>query len=170
MRNDPLLRLLPAFGTLLIQRRVERNWTVETLADALHSSVGEVNSMQRGEYGPTLPEFFRIARVFGEEPVMMLIDLITTWRADPADYVLYKSRASDFSRLYRLGFYHDPGDFKEHTATYDSIDDAAYMARRLNTGRQKKLLKPFNTVCIYVRMGSVTFDPNPAPDEKEPNP
>jgi len=170
MSDDPLLRLLPAFGTLLIQRRVERNWTVEALADALHSSVGEVNSMQRGEYGPTLPEFFRIARVFGEEPVMMFIDLIAAWRADPTDYVLYKSRASDFSRLYRLGHYHDPGDFREHRATYDSIDNAASNARRLNSGRQKKSLKPFNTVCIYVRMGSVAFDPSPESDAKEPSP
>jgi transcriptional regulator with XRE-family HTH domain len=107
MSADPLLRFLPAFGSLLIQRRVERNWTVEELAVALQSSVAEVKSMERGEYGPTLPEFFRIASALGEEPVILLIDLIAAWRADPTDYVLYKSRASDFSRLYRLGYYHD---------------------------------------------------------------
>ena len=158
MSADPLMRLLPAFGTLLIQRRVERNWTVEALADAIELPFDEVERMERGHYGPTLPEFFRIASVFGEDPVMLLIDLIAAWRADPSDYVLYKSRASDFSRLYRLGYYLDPGDFREHTTTYDSIDDAAYAGRKLNPARQMKSLKPFNTVCIYIRMGYVSFD------------
>jgi transcriptional regulator with XRE-family HTH domain len=169
MSDDPLLRFLPAFGSLLSRLRYERNWTVDQLALAIELSSAEVKSMERGEYGPTLPEFFRIASVLGEEPIILLIDVISLWRGDGID-PLYKSRASDFSRLYRLGYYHDPGDFREHTATYDSVDDAAHAARKLNPARQTKSLKTFNTVCIYIRMGSVTFDPNPEIDVKEPNP
>jgi transcriptional regulator with XRE-family HTH domain len=165
--DDPMSRFLPAFGSLLSRLRFERNWTVEQFAASIQLSCAEVKSIECGEYGPTLPEFLRIASVLGEEPIILLTDVIALWRGDSID-PLYKSRASDFNRLYRLGYYHDPGDFREHTSTYESIDDAAYAGRKLNPVRKTKSLKPFNTVCIYVRIGYVSFDWTA--DAKEPNP
>lgn len=155
MSDDPLLRLLPAFGTLLIQHRVKRNWTVETLAASIQLSDVEVKRMERGEYGPTLPEFFRIARALGEEPVILLIDLITAWRTDPTDYRLYKSRASDLDKLYRLGYYHDPGDFRELPRTYGLLGQATAAAKELNRTRRSKRLPLLDTVLIYVRLANV---------------
>ena len=164
MNSDPLLRLLPAFGTLLIQRRVERNWTVEALADAIQSSVCEVSSMQRGEYGPTLPEFFRIARVIGEEPVMLLIDLIAAWRGDDADRSLYPSRPSSFERLYRLGYHYKIGDFREQERTYGSVAEATYNAERLNKQRHARGVKLLDTVTTYVRIASAGLAWEPEAD------
>jgi hypothetical protein len=60
--------------------------------------------MERGEREPSLTEFFRIASALGDPSGSLFIDLIVAWRADPTDHRLYKSRPSDFSRLYRLGF------------------------------------------------------------------
>jgi transcriptional regulator with XRE-family HTH domain len=155
MSADPLLRLLPAFGTLLIQHRVERKWTVEEFAAAIQLPVAEVTSMERGEYGPTLPEFFRIARGLGEEPVILLVDVIAAWRADPTDYRLYKSRASDLAKLYRLGYHHDPGDFRELPRTYSLIGQANGAANALNATRRSKRLPLLDMVLIYVRLAHV---------------
>ena len=156
MNDDPLQRLLPAFGTLLIQHRVERNWTVEALAAAIQLSDAEAKSMERGEYGPTLPEFFRIARAFGEEPIILLVDLITAWRTDPTDYRLYKSRGSDLAKLYRLGYHHDPGDFRELPRTYGLLDQATGAATALNATRRSKRLPLLDTVSVYVRLANLT--------------
>lgn len=71
-----------------------------------------------------LAEFFRIARALGKEPAILFIDVITAWRADPTDYRLYKSRVSDFAKLYRLGYHHDPGDFRELPRTCGLLDQA----------------------------------------------
>ena len=165
MNDDPLLRLLPAFGTLLIQHRVERNWTVEALAAAIQLSDAEVNSMERGEYGPTLPEFFRIARALGEEPVILLIDVITAWRSDPTDYRLYKSRVSDLAKLYRLGYHHDPGDFRELPRTYGLPGQATAAAKALNLTRRSKRLPPLDTMLIYVRLAHLAV---PSDSEGQP--
>jgi hypothetical protein len=84
----------------------------------------------------------------------------------PDAKVHYKSRASDFARTYRLGYHHDPGDFREQPQAYASIDDAAGAARRLNVTRHRRKLPPLNTVLIYVRIGSVSFRPDA--DEEMP--
>lgn len=47
MSDDPLLRFLPAFGSLLARLRSERNWTVDQLALAIELSSAEVKSMER---------------------------------------------------------------------------------------------------------------------------
>jgi len=65
--------------------------------------------------------------------------------------------ATVFERAYRLGYYHDLGDFREQLRAYASIEDAAEAARRLNVTRQRRKLLPLNTVLIYVRFGSVSF-------------
>ncbi|HEY6925164.1 MAG TPA: helix-turn-helix transcriptional regulator [Steroidobacteraceae bacterium] len=66
--------------------RSEHNLTVMAFAAAIESSIPEVKSMESGECGPTLPAFFRIARALGQEPVILLVDVIAEWRANPADY------------------------------------------------------------------------------------
>lgn len=45
--------------------RAERNWTQETLADALGVSRQTVNSIENGRYDPSLGVAFGLARVFG---------------------------------------------------------------------------------------------------------
>jgi len=101
----------------------------------------------------------------GEPPVLLLIDVIDTWRADPAQDALYRSRASDFARLYRLGYYDGPGDFREQQRAYATLDEAAATAATLNAARHSKGLKSLDTVSIYVRMGHVSFvwEPQSAP-------
>jgi hypothetical protein len=54
-----------------------------------------------------------------------------------------------------------PGDFREQQRTYGSIDEAASIARTLNAPRQRKELPPLDTMLIYVRLGSVSFRPDP---------
>jgi hypothetical protein len=159
MNVDPLGRLLPAFGALLIRHRVEREWTVEVLASAIQLSVAEVKSMERGEYGPTLPEFFRIASVLGEQPAILLTDVIAAWRGDDADYWLYKGRPSDFVRLYRLGYRHKAGDFREQPRAYDSEAEATYVAARLNSQRHARgVVALLDTLCTYIRMDYFRLD------------
>jgi transcriptional regulator with XRE-family HTH domain len=157
------MRLLPSLGFLLIQHRNKLKWSVNALAAATEISVPELKSMERGHYSPTLPEFFRIASALGKEPVMLLIDLIAAWRADPTDYRLYKSRASDLTKLYRLGYHHDPGDFRELPRTYGLLDQATGAASVLNVTRRSKRLPPLDTVLTYARVGYVSFFPEGGP-------
>ena len=156
MSVDPLRRLIPAFGDVLVRHRRERNWTVETLAAAAQLGVAEVKSMERGDYGPTLPEFFRIARALGEEAPFLLIDLISSWRADPRT-LLNTSRPSDFQRLFRLGYDHKPGDFRELVTSYYSIPEAMHAAAGLNAQRRTRRVAPLTAVTIYVRLGYVSL-------------
>ncbi len=158
MSTDSLSRLLPAFGKVLVRYRVERKLTVEALADAIQLPFDEVERMERGHYGSTLPEFFRIADALGEQPTMLFIDLITAWRADAIGDLLHKSRASDFARLYRLGWYQASGEFQELPKSYDIISQARDGCRQLSALRVKKGSPPLDTICIYVRMGHVHFD------------
>lgn len=97
---------------------------------------------------------------------ILFIDVIAGWRADPTDYRLYKSRVSDFARVYRLGYHDDPGDFRKQPRAYASIDDATGTARRLSVTRHRKKLAPLDTLLIYVRIGSVSFQPDA--DEEMP--
>jgi transcriptional regulator with XRE-family HTH domain len=104
MSTDPINRLPGAFGKLLTRLRLEQHMTPEAFAVAtgLHDA-NTVTEMERGEREPTLTEFFRIANALRSPPAILFIDVIAQWRADPTDYGLYKSRASDVVRLCRLG-------------------------------------------------------------------
>jgi hypothetical protein len=83
----------------------------------------------------------------------------------PPPYGIYKSRASDFERLYRLGYHHEPRDFWEQQRAYESIDQAINAARTLNSARQLKRLRPLDTGLIYARLGYITFEPD---EEEQP--
>jgi transcriptional regulator with XRE-family HTH domain len=156
MSIEPMERLYKAFGNVLVRRRRERKWTAYALATAAGMSESEVIGLELGEYGPTLKDFFRIANAFGEEPTILFIGVVAAWRGDSND-PLYKSRATDFTRIYRLGYYHDHGDFRELPRAYGHMDEATGAARTLNAARQSKGLPPLNTVLIYVRLGSAGF-------------
>ena len=156
MSADPLLRLAPAFGDVLVRRRSERHWTGEALATATGLSAMEIASMERGSYGPTLLDLFRIARALDEQPVMLLIDVIAAWRADPTD-TLHNSRHSDFARLFRLGYHHKPGDFRELPTVYYSVAESTHAAGKLNAQRHTRGVALLDTVCVYVRLESLSL-------------
>lgn len=145
MTTDPITRLPSAFETVLVRLCRQRNLARQAL------------TITRT---PSLQDFFRIADALGESPVILLTEVITAWRADPADLGLYKSRPSDLTRLYRLGYFHDPADFRELPRVYGQIDQATDAVGSLNASRQAKSLPPLNTICIYVRVGSVAFRPD----------
>jgi transcriptional regulator with XRE-family HTH domain len=156
MSTDPLKRLPGTFGRLLTRFRVEQKLTQEALAVAAGlPDATVVTTMEQGKRDPTLTELFRIANALRIPHAIFYIDVITAWRADPTDYGLYKSRASDFERLYRLGYHHDPGDFRELPRTYGLLDQATGDARTLNATRRSKRLPPIDTVLIYARLGNV---------------
>ncbi len=151
MSADPLLRLVPAFGAVLVRARSKRYWTPEVLAEASGLSPREIRSMEAGDYGPSLLEFFRIAEALGEQPAMLLIDVVSAWRADPTD-TLHASRPSDFARLFRLGYHHKPGDFRELPSAYYSVAESTHAARRLNAQRHTRGVPLLDTICIYVQL------------------
>jgi transcriptional regulator with XRE-family HTH domain len=159
MSTDPLMRLVPAFGDILARCRTKRNWTLDALAGASGLSRTEIRSMEAGDYGPSLFEFFRIAEALGEQPVMMLVDVVAAWRADPTD-TLQGARPSDFVRLMRLGYHHRPGDFRELPSAYYSVAEATHAAGRLNAQRHTRGVALLDTVCVYVRLDSVSLRPD----------
>jgi transcriptional regulator with XRE-family HTH domain len=156
MRTDPLLKLLPAFGDVLARHRNERHLTVDALATAAGLCAGEVKGLERGEYGPTLKDIFRLASALGEEPLILLVDVVAAWRADPTD-TLHRSRPSDFPRLFRLGYHHQPGDFRELPSPYYSVAESAHAAGKLNAQRHSRGVALLDTVCIYVRLDYVSL-------------
>ena len=85
--------------------------------------------------------------------------LISVWRADPID-TLYPSRPADFVRLFRLGFLHKPGDFRELPSAYHSVPEATHAAGKLNAQRHTRGVALLDTVCIYVRLDYVTLRPD----------
>jgi transcriptional regulator with XRE-family HTH domain len=158
MSTDPLKRLPGTFGKLLTRLRVEQNLTQEALAvAACLAAATVVTPMEQGKREPTLTELFRIASALRIPHAIFYIDVIEAWRADPTYYRFYKSRASDFERLYRLGYHHDPVDFRELPRTYGLLDQATGDARTLNATRRSKRLPPIDTVLIYVRLGNVAI-------------
>jgi transcriptional regulator with XRE-family HTH domain len=164
MSAGPINRLPSDFGKLLKRLRVKVDLSQEALALAAgFSDINAVENMERGEREPTLTEFFRIANALRDPPAILLTDLIAAWRGDSLNF-LYPSRPSDFSRVYRLGYYYDVGDFREHPTTYGSVDQATDAARRLNPARQKKELRAIDMICIYVRLGCLHFDWRPDRD------
>ena len=138
MIRDPLARLPGAFGGLLERLCRERKWDADTLANASHLGVQEIRSYEAGNGIPSLPDFFRLAHALGESPIILLAELISAWRSDPSDVGFYASRPSDFVRLYRLGYYPEPGEFCELAPVYASVDFATLDARLINTKRVKK--------------------------------
>lgn len=145
MTIDPITRLPSAFETVLVRLCRQRNLAPQAF------TITATRSLQ---------DFFRVADALGESPVTLLTEVITAWRADPIDLGLYKSRPSDLTRLYRLGYFHDPGDFRELPRVYGQMDQATGAVSSLNASRRAKSLAPLNTICIYVRVRSVAFRPD----------
>ena len=164
--DDPITRLPAAFGDVLVRRRNERKRTVEALAAATGLSAVEIASLERGAYGPTLKDFFRIASALGEEPAILFIDVMAAWRGDDADRSLYPSRPSGFERLYRLGYHHKIGDFREQERTYGSVAEATHTADRLNKQRHERGVRLLDTVTTYIRMEYVKFSWRPGEEQE----
>ena len=160
MSADPITRLPAAFGDVLYRRRNEGKRTVEAFAAATGLSATEITSMECGDYAPTLTEFFRLARALSEDPAILFVDVVAAWRSDSND-PFNKSRASDFTRLYRLGCYLKPGDFREQPRTYDSVSEAINVAVRLNEQRRTRRVGLLDYVCTYIRMDYLSFDSKP---------
>ena len=166
MRADPLVRLLPAFGDVLVRYRNLRQWAIDALANAACLGVAEVKGLERGEYGPTLKDVFRLASALGEEPLMLLVDVVAAWRTDPTD-TLHQSRPSDFSRLFRLGYHHKPGDFRELPTAYYSVAESTHAAGKLNALRHSRGAALLDTVTVYVRLDYVSLRPDENQDRRE---
>jgi DNA-binding XRE family transcriptional regulator len=160
MSAEPLLRLLPAFGDVLVRHRRERKWTVEALAIAAGLSTPEIASLEDGSYGPNLLEFFRIARAFHQETTLFLVDVIEAWRADPTENP-HTTRPSGFTRLFCLGYRHKRGDFREVPTLYYSVAEATHAAGILNAQRHARGVALVDTVCIYVRVDYVSLKESP---------
>jgi transcriptional regulator with XRE-family HTH domain len=169
MSADPFDTRLPeAFGRVLVRRRIERKMTPETLAvraDLIDTKA--VSMFERGDAPPTLTEFFKIAEALGEQPGFLLVDVVAQWRGDGTD-PFHRTRPSDFERLFRLGYYHKIGDFREQDKAYGSMAEARGMAERLNQQRHERRVALLDTVCIYVRMGYAHFRWEPDPKESHP--
>jgi hypothetical protein len=162
MSIDPFVRIPEVFGDVIARKRRERNLTAEELATTSRRiSSEEIRNLEAGNWIPTLRDFFYLAVGLQESPVILLSEVVSAWRTtDSTDYGLYKSRPSDLTRLYRLGCFHDPGDFRELPRVYGQMDQATGAARSLNAPRRAKSLPPLNTICIYLRVGSVAFRPD----------
>jgi predicted transcriptional regulator len=158
MSADPLVRLLTVFGDVLVRHRDQRKLTIDALASAARLSVAEVKGLERGDYGPTLKDVFRLASAFCEEPLMLLVDVVDAWRSDRTD-TLRAARPSDFARLFRLGYHHKPGDFREVPTPYHSVAEATHAAATLNAQRHTRGVALLDTVCIYVRLDCVNLRP-----------
>lgn len=168
MKTDPIARLPSVFGEVLTRYRRERKLTAEAVATAAGLSSLEVRSLETGYYGPTLKDFFRLAMAFGEEPAMFLVNVVEEWRADPAD-TLRQSRASDFARLFRLGYLHGPGDFRELLTSYDSVADATRAAEVFNAQRHTRGVALLDAFCVYVRLDAVPLRPDKGQcEERQP--
>ena len=151
MRSDPLLRLVSAFGDVLVRHRQQQHLTVDALATAAGLYTAELKGLERGDFGPKLKDVFRLANALGVEPLTFLVDVVAACRADPTD-TLQQSRPSDFARLFRLGYHHKPGDFRELPTAYTSVAESAHAAGKLNAQRHTRGVALLDTVCIYVRL------------------
>jgi transcriptional regulator with XRE-family HTH domain len=161
MNEDPIVRIRVVFGLLVRRLRDERNLPTEALAAAVGLSDNEISQIELGRRDPTLTDIFKIANALRTPLGLLLVDLIGAWRDKPYD-PLYKSRPSDFAKLYRLGYQHAHGDFREYPKIYSSFfDDALTDARTLNTVRYSKKKPLLDTVCIYVRMHYINFSWEP---------
>ena len=154
MSADPIERLPILFGRVLARRRDLKRVTTLALAESVGLTEDEVIQTERGQREPALTEFFRIARALGDPPTVLLIDVITAWLdADP----LHATRAADFVRLFRLGYHHKPGDFRELGTSYYSVPEAAHAAGKLNGHRNARGVALIDTICVYVRLDYVSL-------------
>lgn len=154
MSGDPIERLPIAFGRVLARLRSVKPGTALAVAGSAGLTEDEVIETEQGEREPSLTEFFRIARALGDPPTILLIDVITAWLdADP----LHATRAADFVRLFRLGYHHKPGDFRELGASYYSVPEAAHAAGKLNGQRYARGVALIDTICVYVRLDYVSL-------------
>ena len=161
MSVDPTQRIGAAFGELLRRLRGESKLTQQQLAaNAGLPDLDYISNVERGRREPTLIDFFKIANALQIPPVFLLIDLIAASRETSGSDPLYKTRASDLAKLFRLGYYHKVGDFRELSTTYDSVAAATYAARKLNEQRQARGVALLDTILIYVRLSSVVFRPD----------
>jgi hypothetical protein len=103
-----------------------------------------------------------------EEPAILFTDVIAAWRGDGGDSALYKSRPSEFARLYRLGYYHKAGDFREQDRTYLSEAAAMHVAGKLNEQRYVRGVAPLDTITLYIRMGYSHFTWSPGDGKVQP--
>ena len=155
MSNNPIDRVRIALSKALAYHRVKKNMTIKMVADAGELFESKIELWENAVTAPDVTELFRLASALGIDPAILFIDIVTEWRRDPTDIGLYKSRASDFAKLYRLGYYVDPGDFREIPRTYGVIEEAVRSARKLNATRHSKRLPLLDTVLTYVRLGGV---------------
>jgi transcriptional regulator with XRE-family HTH domain len=160
MSDDPIMRVPDAFGKAFRRLLVEQRASIETIAKSSGLPKERLMELELGKVEPSLMEFFWIARAFRTEPVYLFLELISAWRGDNLD-PLYKTRPSDFARLYRLGYYHKVGDFREQERTYGSEAQALHTARKLNEQRQQRHVRLLDTLTTYVRLGSLRFQADP---------
>ena len=164
----PIERLPVAFGKTLRELRIDRKLSQEAVAKAAALSPGAVGAMELGEREPTLTEFICIADAVRTPPAILLMHVIGVWRRDPSDAGLYKSRASDTAWLYRLGYEHQPGDFRERERPYYSVAEATHAAGTLNAQRHTRGVALLDTVCVYVRIDSLSLRPDIASGKETP--
>ena len=154
MTYDELPKL---FGELLKQRREAFNLSREQIAKELDEDEVYIKDMELGTVEPTLSQLFTIARMLRDEPWLILMDLVTTLRTESDDKVIIKTRVHDFNRLFRLGFHQDVWDFREHTATYYTFDEALSSADTLNADRKQKGKPLLDSVLTYIRVSHSTI-------------
>jgi transcriptional regulator with XRE-family HTH domain len=160
MSVDPIHRIPGTFGQLLQRLRSESKLTQQQLAaNAGFPNLDHISHIELAHCEPTLSEFFQIANALQTSPVFLFIDLLATLRESPRPDPLYKTRASDFAKLFRLGYCHKVGDFRELSPTYDSLAEATHTARKLNAQRKARGVALLDTILIYVRLSSVVFRP-----------
>lgn len=167
MSDDAMSRLSGAFGRVVARMRQERKRSIEDLATACGLTLTDIQSIEAGSFLLTFTDLFRLAAGVGQSPIILLIEVINEWRSDPTDLGLYKSRPSDLTRLYRLGYYHNAGDFREHSTTFGHLDHAIAAARILNTTRHSKRLPLLDTVLLYVRFTSIRFSADEIEEKNE---
>jgi transcriptional regulator with XRE-family HTH domain len=168
MSDDPIMRIPKALGRVIKRLRVAGKLSVETISRSSGLTVEEINGIERGECETTFAEFFWLARALREEPAILFTDVIAAWRGDGGDSALYKSRPSEFARLYRLGYYHKAGDFREQDRTYLSEAAAMHVAGKLNEQRHARGVAPLDTTTLYIRMGYSHLTGNPGEGRVQP--
>jgi transcriptional regulator with XRE-family HTH domain len=161
MSDDPIMRIPIALGRVIQRLRIAGALSAETISRSSGLTVEEINGIERGEREATFTEFFWLARALREEPVILFTDVIAAWRGDGGDSPIYKSRPSEFARLYRLGYYHKAGDFREQDRAYLSKAAAIHVAGQLNEQRHARGVAKLDTITLYIRMGYSHFKWSP---------
>jgi transcriptional regulator with XRE-family HTH domain len=151
MSDDPIMRVPDAFGKAFRRLEVEQRASIETIAKSSGLPKELLMELELGKIEPSLMEFFWIARALRTEPVYLFIELISAWRGDNID-PLNETRPGDFARLYRLGYYHKVGEFREQERTYGSEAEAEHAQVRLNEQRHLRGVTPLDIICTYVRL------------------